>query len=111
MKVFTADSVAAQPAVGIPGVGLRWVIAKNVDAPNFAMRIIEVQPGAATEKHTHAWEHEVYVLQGQGTVCGADGVEPLAAGTCVYVAPNELHQFANAGTDVFRMICVIPNPK
>lgn len=111
MKVFSADSVAAQPTVGLQGVTLRWVIAQNVDAPNFAMRIIEVQPGSATERHTHAWEHEVYVLQGQGAVRGADSEYPLEPGTCVYIAPYDLHQFANVGSDILRFICVIPNPK
>lgn len=111
MKVFAADNVAAQPAVGLEGVTLRWVIAQNVNAPNFAMRIIEVQPGASTEKHTHAWEHEVYVLQGRGVVRGTENENTLEPGICVYVAPEELHQFANVGSDVLRFICVIPNPQ
>jgi quercetin dioxygenase-like cupin family protein len=111
MKVFSSESVEAQPAVGLQGVTLRWVIAKNVGAPNFAMRVIEVQPGAATEKHTHPWEHEVYVLAGEGVVRGDDTEYPLEPGTCVYTAPNELHQFANMDSVALRFICVIPNPK
>jgi len=111
MRVFAADSIEAQPAAGLEGVALRWVIAGNVNAPNFAMRIIEVQPGAATEKHSHPWEHEVYVLQGIGLVRGAEAEQTIKAGTCVYVAPDELHQFANTGAELLQFICVIPNPK
>lgn len=108
MQVIEASDVAVVSAPGIEGVTLRWVLARNVDAPNFHMRVIEVQPGAATEKHQHAWEHEVYVLEGLGTVLGPQGTQPILQGSCVYVAPNELHQFANSGSQPLRFICVIP---
>ncbi|MCE5258034.1 MAG: cupin domain-containing protein [Chloroflexi bacterium] len=108
MQVFPATSIEAKPAPDAAGVALRWVIAQNVGAPNFYMRVIEVQAGAATEKHSHAWEHEVYVLEGSGSVNGVQGKFALEAGDCVYVAPNELHQFANTGQVLLRFICVIP---
>jgi quercetin dioxygenase-like cupin family protein len=109
MKAFQYTEVPAQPAA-VPGVALRWVIGQNVGAPNFAMRVIEIQPGAATEYHTHSWEHEVFVLEGQGNVRDKDGETPFAPGTCVYVEPNEIHQFVNTGNSTVRIICVIPNP-
>jgi len=108
MKVFTDTSVEATPAPGAEGVALRWVIAQNVGAPHFHMRIVEVQPGSATEEHAHNWEHEVYVLEGSGLVRGSEGSFALQPGVCVYVAPNELHQFANTGSKTLRFICVIP---
>ncbi|MHB9033571.1 MAG: cupin domain-containing protein [Anaerolineae bacterium] len=108
MKVIEANNVEAQPAPGIEGVTLRWVLAKNVAAPNFHMRVIEVQPGAATEKHQHAWEHEVYVLEGTGSVLGQEGTLPISRASCVFIAPNELHQFSNTGQTPLRFICVIP---
>lgn len=38
-----------------------------------------------------------------------DGVErPLAAGDFAFVAPEELHQFRNAGDEPFRFICAVP---
>jgi quercetin dioxygenase-like cupin family protein len=111
MKVFHYTDVPAQPAEGLPGVTLRWAIAQNVGAPNFAMRVIDVQPGAATEHHTHAWEHEVFVLEGQGSVRGVQGETNIGPGSCIYVAPDEVHQFINTGAGVLRFICVIPNPR
>ena len=111
MKVFDYASVTAEPAPGSPGVRLRWVLGANVNAPTFYLRVIDVDPGAATEFHSHAWEHEVYVLEGKGNVRNAEGTEtPVVPGTCAYVAPNEVHQFVNSGTDVLRFICVIPKP-
>jgi len=108
MKVFSATSVEPVPATATEGVMVRWIIADNVNAPTFSMRIIEVQPGAATEKHSHNWEHEVYVLEGSGVVKDATSTFPLQPGTCVYVAPNELHEFTNTGASILRFICVIP---
>jgi len=111
MQAFHYAHVEATPASGQPGLSVRWVMAENVRAPNFAMRVIDVQPGAATEHHSHGWEHEVFVLEGQGEVVDPRGQETtISVGTCVYVAPNEMHQFVNTGRGVLRFICVIPNP-
>ena len=111
MRTFHYTDVASTPAPGLEGVTLRWVLGENVGAPHFAMRVIDVEPGAATEHHAHDWEHEVYVITGEGAVLDPDGREtPIGPGTCVYVAPNEVHRFANTGREVLRFICVIPNP-
>lgn len=107
---FSYTDVPAETMPGATGVAVRWVLSNNVQAPHFSMRVIEVQPGAATERHTHAWEHGVFVLEGAGLVRHQAGESGIGPGTCVYVAPNELHQFANAGASVLRVICVIPNP-
>jgi quercetin dioxygenase-like cupin family protein len=111
MKAYHYTDVLAQSVEGLPGVAMRWVIAQNVSAPHFAMRVVEVQPGAATEHHNHAWEHEVFVLEGQGSVCDAQGETAIASGSCIYVAPDEMHQFRNTGTALLRFICVIPIPR
>jgi len=111
VKAFHYTEVCAQPAPGLPGVSLRWVLGENVDAPGFYMRVIDVEPEAATDFHAHPWEHEVYVLEGDGTVRDAKGVEtPIGPGMCVYVAPDEVHQFVNRGGKVLRFICIIPKP-
>ncbi len=91
------------------GVALRWVVAKEDGAPRFAMRVIEVQPGKATPHHRHWWEHEVYVLSGEGVVNGQEGKQPLKEGSVVFVPGNETHQFVNTGQDVLRFICMVPH--
>lgn len=111
MRAFHYTEVEPTAMPGIEGVTLRWALGDNVGAPHFALRVIDVQPGAATEHHAHDWKHEVYVLAGRGAVTGPDGRETaISTGTCVYVAPNEMHRFANTGAEVLRFICVIPNP-
>jgi len=77
-------------------------------APNFAMRVIEVESGHATPYHQHEWEHEVFVLAGEGVVRRDDGESAIGEGCVVFVPGMEMHQFANRGTEPLRFICVVP---
>lgn len=105
---YTETPAEAQEA---PGVTIRWVIGKQDGAPNFAMRVIEVQPGCNTPYHTHDFEHEVYVLAGAGVVRGAEDETPIGPGTVVYVEPGEKHGFFNIGDEALRFICVVPHQR
>ncbi len=108
MKIYPYTKVPAEPMQDRPGVAIRWAIGKNVGAPHFIMRVIEIAPGASTEHHAHKWEHEVFVLEGMGTVYDAQGETSVGPGTCIYIAPDEVHQFTNKGDSLLRIICVIP---
>ncbi len=108
VKVYSSASVPAAPVEHGEGVSIQWLINREHGAPNFTMRLFEVKPGGATPLHAHAWEHEVYILEGKGVVRGAQGDTALAAGDVTFVEPGEEHQFANAGEEPFRFICVIP---
>lgn len=111
MRAFHYQEVPAEGLADLPGVTVRWALGRNVGAPRFALRVIELEPGAATERHAHDWEHEVYVLEGAGVVRdGSGGETVLGPGMCVYVAPGEEHQFASAMSQGLRFICVIPTP-
>ena len=58
---------------GIPdGVQMREMITAEDGAPNFTLRVFDVEASASTPYHSHAWEHEVYILQGTGR----DGSRP-----------------------------------
>ncbi|MBM3957285.1 MAG: cupin domain-containing protein [Gemmatimonadetes bacterium] len=99
------DVAASEEA---PGVDMRVVIGPGEKAPNFVMRVFDVEPGASTPYHTHPWEHEVYVISGAGVVRGESGETRLKAGSVVYVAPGERHCFSNAGDEPMCFVCVIP---
>ena len=112
MKHVHYDEVKAAEVTepGAERVKVRWLIAQGDDAPNFYMRRFEVEPGGKTPHHTPAWEHEVYVLEGEGTVFGPGGPEPFRAGDVVYVPPEEEHHFeANLGKPA-AFLCLIPKP-
>jgi quercetin dioxygenase-like cupin family protein len=92
----------------IEGVSMKVVISPEAGAPNFVMRVFDIQPGGHTAYHTHAWEHEVYVLEGKGMVRQGEKEHLLEKGSFVLVPPGEEHNFANTGDGLFRFICVVP---
>ncbi len=73
------------------------------------MREFEVAPGGYTPRHSHDFEHEVFVLSGEGVVSEGDQEYKLTTGDVVFVQPNEVHQFRNTGTQPMRFLCLIPN--
>jgi quercetin dioxygenase-like cupin family protein len=113
MKIKRADDVPAEPVEmeGAEGVQIRWLIHEPDGAPTFYMRRFSVAPGGHTPRHRHAWEHEVYVLAGRGVVVTPGGEAPVAAGDCIYVAPEDDHQFRNAGGEELTFLCLIPKPR
>jgi len=90
------------------GVRVRWLISKPEGAPNFAMRLFTVEPGGYTPFHSHPWEHEVFILSGEGELVGENDTLPFKEGDAIFVKPLEYHQFKNTGDDDLRFICVIP---
>jgi quercetin dioxygenase-like cupin family protein len=112
MKVAPFEEVAEQPVdmPGASGCTVRWLIGAPEGAPNFAMRRFEVEPGGYTPRHSHDYEHEVYVLSGQGVVFEGDTEHPISGGSTVYVHPNEVHQFRNTGPEKLVFLCLIPHP-
>jgi quercetin dioxygenase-like cupin family protein len=108
MIVKNYRQVTPEPAEEAPGVTVRWMITEKDGAPNFALRVFEVEPGAASPFHTHAWEHEAFILAGIGHLRAEDGETPFREGDAIFVAPQEKHQFVNDGDTVLRFICVIP---
>ena len=111
MKVTPADQVE-EKTVDMPGAhgcSVRWLVSESDGAPNFAMRQFEVAPGGYTPRHSHPYEHEVYVLQGQGTVLDDGQERPLKTGDVVLVRPDEIHQFRNTGEAPMRFLCLVPN--
>ena len=88
---------------------IRWLIGEDLNPPTFYMRLFEVEEGGETPYHTHDWEHEVFVLEGEGAVRNEKGeLIPLRPGSFVLVRPNEKHQFINTGSGVLKFLCLIP---
>ncbi|MEM9411844.1 MAG: cupin domain-containing protein [Planctomycetota bacterium] len=111
MKIDSANQVEQKP-VEMPGAGnckVRQLIGGNVSAPNFAMREFEVAAGGFTPKHSHPYEHEIYVISGNGVAMEGNTKHPIKAGDVIYVAPDDVHQFRNDGTEPLKFLCLIPN--
>ena len=112
MKVMHFEEMAAAPVEmdGAVGCRIRCLIGPDDGAPSFTMRQFEVAPGGNTPQHAHAYEHEVFVLEGCGVVLDVEGEHPLRPGTAVYVPPNDIHQFRNTGPGPLKFLCLIPHP-
>jgi quercetin dioxygenase-like cupin family protein len=108
MQIKHWTDVAEQEADGVAGVTVRWVINDSDGAPHFAMRVFDVQPGYATPYHSHWWEHEVFVLEGQGVAVQEGGETAISTGSVILVEGDEMHRFRNTGDGVLRFICLIP---
>jgi quercetin dioxygenase-like cupin family protein len=107
------DQMTPKP-VGMEGaerVRIRVLLGTDQDVPNFVMRVFDVDPGGFTPRHTHPFEHEIFVLSGQGEIVLESGPHALAPGDAALVAPGEMHQFRNTADDVFQFMCIIPVPE
>jgi len=93
---------------GAEAVTMRVLVGSEEGAPTFVMRLFEVEPGGHTPMHKHAWEHEIFVLDGEGEAVTPESRVPLQPRTAAFVAPNETHQFVNRGSQTFRFLCLIP---
>jgi len=92
----------------LPGVVKREVVCADKGAPNFCMRVFDIEPGSSTPSHEHPWEHEVYILSGKGVAVSEQGETQIVKDSVIFVPPNEHHYFVNKGNEILRMICVIP---
>ena len=111
MKVQSTQSVELQPVTmpGSSGCQVRWLLSRDDGAPNFAMRQFEVAPGGFTPLHHHPYEHEIFVIEGEGEVYEGDTPHPIRAGDVVLVRADDVHQFKNVGDKPLKFLCLIPN--
>ena len=90
------------------GVSGRVVIGKADGAPNFCMRVFELDRGGSSPRHAHDWEHEIFFHAGKGEVWQNGAWTPVEAGSVAFIPGNEPHQIRNAGGDKLVFVCLIP---
>ena len=107
--MFVKETASVEPQQVQPGTRIRWLITEKEGAPNFAMRVIEIDPGVVFKPHEHPYEHEIYVLEGSGMLTNPEGdVDELSPNKFVLVPPDEVHGYRNTGDATLKFICVIP---
>ncbi len=95
-------------AEGAKDVEIRWLISKEDGAPNFAMRMFELKPGGHTPLHSHPHEHEIFIVEGNGTL-SCDGKNyKFGPEHVIFVPGNAEHNFKNTGDSLLRFLCLIP---
>ena len=113
MKISHYSEIASEPVAepGASGVTIRWLITDKDGQTDFCMRHFEVAPNGYTPAHEHSWEHQVYILEGEGTVLDGDQRRPFKRGDVVFVPPGAKHQFTNTGDTTAQFLCLIPSPR
>lgn len=101
-----ADEIAE---CGAEGTKVRWLITKDDGADHFAMRCFEMVPGGYSPHHSHKWEHEVFILEGECSVVCGDQKKKVSPGYAVFIPPNTMHHFENVGTGILRFLCLVPH--
>jgi quercetin dioxygenase-like cupin family protein len=91
------------------GVTARVVIGKDDGASNFCMRVFEIAEGGNTPRHTHDWEHEMFVHAGAGEIYCSGRSTPVKAGSVAFIPGNEEHQIKNTGKELLVIACLIPS--
>jgi quercetin dioxygenase-like cupin family protein len=95
---------------GASGLKMSVMVGQSDGAPNFSMRQIHVDSGGHSPRHSHDYEHEVYVLGGAGSVLLHGEKRPIRAGDVIYVPADEEHQFEASDSDPagLRFLCLVP---
>ena len=96
------------PEKEMKGVSVRWLIGPAEEAPNFALRYFEIEPGGWSSVDHHDHDHGVMILRGQGQVRLGEKEFPIGFGDVVYISPYEKHQFKNVGEEPLGFLCIIP---
>ena len=87
------------------GIVARVVIGRNDGAENFCMRIFEFSPGGFSSRHSHDWEHEMFVHSGKGEFyCNGQWSE-AKTGDVIFIPNNEEHQIRNSGNELLVIVC------
>jgi quercetin dioxygenase-like cupin family protein len=96
---------------GAENTEVQWLITKDDGAENFAMRLFTMTPGGRSPLHSHNWEHEVFILEGQCKVICEDETVEVGPGYTVFIPPKATHNFRNEGTTPLKFLCLVPHHK
>ena len=110
MKIEKSSNIKKSPVIaeGAKDVEIRWLISKEDGAENFAMRMFEICPGGHTPLHTHPHEHEVFIVEGNGTFHCEGKDYKFGPEHVIFVPGQAEHNFKNTGDSLLRFLCLIP---
>ncbi|MCW4053651.1 MAG: cupin domain-containing protein [Candidatus Bathyarchaeota archaeon] len=106
MRIISYGEVEAKEVEGSSKLKIRWLNTEG--SRNFAVRHIEIAPDGYSPYHSHPWEHEIFVLEGNGVAFGEKGVESISVGDLVSIPGEEIHQIKNTGKTTLKVLCMIP---
>lgn len=110
MLIRNIDQTSRSPVKmeGVKGATMAVMVGREDGAPNFALRQFEIEPGGNTPRHAHDYEHEVYVVSGEGEVLLEGQYRPVRGGDVIYVPADQEHQFRASAQEALRFLCIVP---
>jgi quercetin dioxygenase-like cupin family protein len=106
MKIVHYEEVEAKEVEGGSKVKMKWL--NTAGSENFAVRHFEFEPGGYSPLHSHPWEHEMFILEGQGSVVGEKETKTVVAGNAISIPAGETHQVRNTSEKTLKLLCMIP---
>jgi quercetin dioxygenase-like cupin family protein len=83
----------------------------NAGTRNVWVGTSSVDPGFASNEHSHAGQEEIfYCVSGRGRVKVGGEEARVETGDLVYVPPGSRHQLVNDGNAVFKVLAVVSPP-
>lgn len=73
----------------------------------FVTRYFEIAAGGYSTLEHHVHPHAVVVLRGRGTVQLGERTLAVGPADCVYVAPDEVHQFRADQGEALGFLCIV----
>ena len=92
-----------------PESGRALLVGMDDNPPTCIMLYSEIQDGKTSNHHIHPWEHEIYIIEGAGTLfCDGKGY-PVKEGDALFI-PEEVDHYTlnNGGQGLFRRIEINP---
>ena len=90
------------------GVWIQWLIREDQGAENYALRLFTLEPGGVIPKHQHPWEHEIFILSGEGIIGAGETEVTVHEGNFLYIEPDIPHWYRNESDKELKFLCIIP---
>jgi len=88
------------------GGKIRWLITHRDGAKNFSMRLITLPKGKSTPDHSHEYEHEIFVMEGDGEAHLDDNIISVGNDSFLFIPGGAKHTI-RAKSDM-KLICIVP---
>jgi len=77
------------------GTNAARLINLDDNPPTCTLSYSQIEPGKTSAHHIHEWEHEVYIIEGSGSLVCDGKSYPVKAGDALFIPPNVDHYTLN----------------
>ena len=96
-------------------VTVKYLIDETQGANRFSLRLYTVGKGGQTPLDRHEYEHQVYILSGEGILRTNNDTgtikQAVRTGDAIFIPTNAVHQFINEADQPLTFLCVKGNPQ